>query len=498
MGQKRKSSDSGLVPKPKWTCKTKTRFPKCDPVPLDDFLLRHPSLSETIFDILDDKTLVKCRLMNKIWCDSIDEQRNTWIKMIQSKYSKKHLSIFQKDWRKVFHRTPIEFVKELALTVKRKFKGDSIGNHGLKPLHFAAMSGNLELYTFINAKVENKFPMMEFETGIARYLVEVKTPLDFASEYGHLEIVRYIIRNVDVQNIDNPYALRSLCYAAKNGHIEVYKYLDEHFQGQEFKENEKKDALQYSLWIATLNGHLDVVKYILRNFESKNPVKNDGQTLLHLAARKGHLDICKFILSHNLSNCNPKSETGQTPLHNAAEFGHLEVFELIANILLYYCNNCSSINPKKKDGSTPLHKAAKNGHLQICKYILTHLESKNPTDKKGEALLHSVAIFPPNTYSRDRKIQFEVYKRIAESVEDKNPSDNLGLIPFQIAKSDKRQKHDILEKLPWLWNEDLSNEDLSEKKEKVPVESSDNAGINVNGYGYVRCSEDNCTVLHLS
>ena len=134
------------------------------------------------------------------------------------------------------------------------------------------------------------------------------------------------------------------------------------------------------------------------------------------------------------SNCNPKSETGQTPLHNAAEFGHLEVFELIANILLYYCNNCSSINPKKKDGSTPLHKAAKNGHLQICKYILTHLESKNPTDKKGEALLHSVTIFPPNTYSRDRKIQFEVYKRIAESVEDKNTSDNLGLTPFQIAR----------------------------------------------------------------
>ena len=215
-------------------------------------------------------------------------------------------------------------------------------------------------------------------------------------------------------------------------------------------------------------------------------MNNDKQTLLHSAARNGHLDICKFILSNldDLSNCNPKSKTGETPLHSAAEFGHLEVFELIAN----YCNN---INPKKKDGSTPLHKAAMNGHLQVCKYILSRVKEKKPKGKKGETLLHSIA--RSHKY-RNRIIQFEVYKCIAESVEDKNPSNNLGLTPFQIAKNGKSKNNYIcryiLEKLPWLWDEKLS-----EKKEKVPVESLNNAGVN--GYWAVRCSEDNCTVLHL-
>ena len=491
MGQKRKSSDSGLIPKPKQTHKSKTKFPNCDPFPVEDFLLRYPSLSETIFDELDDKTLVKCRILNKVWCHSIDEQRNTWMKMIRRKYSKRHLSIFQKDWGKVFHRTPIEFVKELAMTVKSKFKGDYIENYCFKPLHFAAMSGNLKLYTFINEKVEDKFPFMERIAGNVRYDVEAKTPLDFASEYGHLDIVRYIIQNVDVRNIDDRCVLRSLYSAAKTGQTEVYRYLYDHFQGQKFQENKIKEALEYALGTATLNGHLGVVKYILRNFESKNLVRSDGQSLLHVAARKGHLDICKFILSHNVSNCNPKSKNGETPLHNAAEFGHFEVFKLIAN-------NCSSINPKKKDGSTPLHKAAKNGHLQICKYILPHLQEKNLTGKTGETLLHSVVRFPKNRCSknRDRKIQFEVYKCIAEILEDKNPTDNLGLTPFQIAKNGKRQNLDIcryiLEKLPWLWDEDLS-----EKKKKVPVENSNNAGGIVHGHWAVRCSDDNCTVLHL-
>ena len=459
MAPKRKTSDGGLNPKPKRKYKSKAKWPKSDPYPLQDFLLRHPSLSVAIFDELDDKNLVKCRTLSNIWCNIIDEQRNTWIKMIKRKFAKRHLNIFQNDWGKVFHGTPIEFVKELALTVQSEFKWDTMGYYGLKPIHFAAMTGNLNLYIFINEKVKDKFPMME-----KNCITHRKTPLDFASEYGHLEIVRYIIQNVNPRDTDAPYVLCSLYYAANNGHFEVYKYLEDHFQGQEFKENEKKEAIDKALWISALNGHLDVFKYIVRNFECKNTVNTDKQTPLHSAARNGHLDICKFILSNfdDQSNCNPKSKNGETPLHSAAEFGHLEVFELIAK----YCNN---INPKKKDGSTPLHKAAKSGHLQVVQYILPHVTDKNPKGTKGETLLHAVAKFAKlqDSKLRDKKIQFEVYKCIAESVENKNPLDKLGLTPLHIAT--KVENHDICRYIL----EQLRNEYLSyQKKENIFVESS--------------------------
>ena len=65
--------------------------------------------------------------------------------MIKRKFAKRHLNIFQNDWGKVFHGTPIEFVKELALTVQSEFKWDTMGYYGLKPIHFAAMTGNTEM-----------------------------------------------------------------------------------------------------------------------------------------------------------------------------------------------------------------------------------------------------------------------------------------------------------------------------------------------------------------
>ena len=101
MAPKRKTSYGGLNPKPKRKYKSKAKWPKSDPYPLQDFLLRHPSLSVAILDELDDKNLVKCRTLSNIWCNIIDEQRNTWIKMIKRKFAKRHLNIFQNDWGKI-------------------------------------------------------------------------------------------------------------------------------------------------------------------------------------------------------------------------------------------------------------------------------------------------------------------------------------------------------------------------------------------------------------
>ena len=111
-------------------------------------------------------------------------------------------------------------------------------------------------------------------------------------------------------------------------------------------------------------------------------------------------------------------------------------------MIIFIANFCGNINPKKKDGSTPLHKAAKNGHLEVCQYILPNVMVKNPKGRRGETLLHTVAKAHKSTYSknRDKKIQFEVYKCIAESVEDKNPPDKYGITPLHIATNSIKQQ----------------------------------------------------------
>ena len=44
---------------------------------------RFPHLGEAIFDQVDDRTLINCRKMNKIWCQIIDGQKNTWLRLLK-------------------------------------------------------------------------------------------------------------------------------------------------------------------------------------------------------------------------------------------------------------------------------------------------------------------------------------------------------------------------------------------------------------------------------
>ena len=324
------------------------------------------------------------------------------------------MGTFQEDWVKVVHGIPIEMLKELALTVRKFAKrpgngGTSIGNSGYKPLHFAAIIGNLKLYAFVSEKVEDKLPKDNFYDN---------TPLDFACRYGFIEIVKYIIQCIDKKGFED--GVEAFSSAAKGGHLKIYRYLEDHFQGQKFNEDIKRDALG----AAALNGHLDVFKHIVDSFGNINLARTNVRSPLHLAASQGHLNICKFILSSELSIKNPK--TGETPLHFAAQSGHLEVFQYIAG---YY----NDMNPKKINGITPLHEAAINGHVEVCKHILPHVKDKNPISKNGETLLHIVAKLIVRLTSK--KDHFEVYKCISENVNDKNPSDKFGATPLQIVKN---------------------------------------------------------------
>ena len=48
------------------------------------FTLRIPHVSKKIFEYLDDKSLMKCREVNKSWQKFIDGQRFTWIRIIKA------------------------------------------------------------------------------------------------------------------------------------------------------------------------------------------------------------------------------------------------------------------------------------------------------------------------------------------------------------------------------------------------------------------------------
>ena len=69
---------------------------------------------------------------------------------------------------------------------------------------------------------------------------------------------------------------------------------------------------------------------------------------------------------------------------------------------------------------TPLHDAAKYGHLEVYKCIAEHLDDKNPALNDGLTPLHLAV----------KKGKFEIVKYLIDNIQDKNPADNNGWTPF--------------------------------------------------------------------
>ena len=100
-------------------------------------------------------------------------------------------------------------------------------------------------------------------------------------------------------------------------------------------------------------------------FQDPLMIDKDGNTLVHLAARRGQTEIVRYFIGL----ANPEipelvNKNGETPLHCAAANGNLAVFKILSK-------NAKDMNPKANNGSTPLHEACFNGNRLIFKYLIT-------------------------------------------------------------------------------------------------------------------------------
>lgn len=118
---------------------------------------------------------------------------------------------------------------------------------------------------------------------IRQHGVDLNYFLGIACEYGHLEMVTYLINQGAIINSRCNYPLR---IAAQHGYLELCKYLMS--QGADFKAKDNW-AVRY----ASAHGHLDVVEYLI-NLGADIHAKNEFA--LYYASLNGHLDVVKCLL----------------------------------------------------------------------------------------------------------------------------------------------------------------------------------------------------------
>ena len=201
--------------------------------------------------------------------------------------------------------------------------------------------------------------------------------LFLAAENGRLKEVKRIVQNSEDKNPRDKNGWTPLHFASRYGHLNIVKFLVPFLSDKNPKSGAQFEE-STPLHEAAFHGKLHIVEYLCQQIEGDiNPSNSHGGTVLHWAAQYGHLDVVCFY-TNTLTNPNPESLTnnqfrGRTPLHCAALKGHLPVVKHICRLL-------QDKNPKDSNGQTPLHLAAYWGHLEVVKYLVRHVEDIHPKD----------------------------------------------------------------------------------------------------------------------
>jgi ankyrin repeat protein len=302
----------------------------------EDLCLRFPSIAESIFDELDNQSLVKCREVSREWSEFLNSPKFVLMRKIKKTVETRRK--FRGVWSSVGKKLNTNSILQLENAVTKffangeNFEGDphmdsysDIDTESccLTPIHVAAGSGNTSLWETLTEKAAKIQP--EDETG--------QTPLHYAAGNGHFEMTKLIIRRIDNKNPSDNEGWTPLHFAA---HV----------------------------------GCLNICQFIMNQIKDKCPRANDGNTPLHETAVKGHINVYKQLVQYSEVK-NPRNDEGWTPLHYAAQEGYLNICEFIMNLL-------ENKNPGDGHGWTPLHIAAFNLNGKICKFIASQVENKNP------------------------------------------------------------------------------------------------------------------------
>ena len=121
---------------------------------------RFPHLGEAIFDQVDDKTLINCRKMSKIWCQIIDGQRNTWLRLLKKYIGKSDDldAVEEKLWALYrSSKTPDQKRKELTIIAKEALYL-TIWDRAVKKMPFEMLKvSRFPKQIFISQKTERNY-----------------------------------------------------------------------------------------------------------------------------------------------------------------------------------------------------------------------------------------------------------------------------------------------------------------------------------------------------
>lgn len=239
--------------------------------------------------------------------------------------------------------------------------------------------------------------------------------LDFASAGNHTELFDFLLNHgYSKQTLcdfsiekDNPFIIQYLCenqhidsssilfQAVKSNCFEILKYIVTIVDDI----NVIDDFGNTALHIAVANSHHNIIRYLLSleneaelktkiDINPKNPI--NGETILHLAAKKQNTDILSLILSSYNINSHQRSVWDFMTM----DFMAIEndIRRASTNEVPKPTQHAVDLNPKDSSGDTPFIIAAREGSVSVLREFISlasddSLVSINSFNKNGDTAL---------------------------------------------------------------------------------------------------------------
>lgn len=186
---------------------------------------------------------------------------------------------------------------------------------GITPLMYASQEGHIEIVKLLlssGAKLEER----PYYTGITALIGSVIN--------NQLDIADILIQNGANINAKAKDSVSSLLYAAGYGYVLMTDMLI--FYGADI--NAKDTDGNNAIIIAAINGYREIVDSLIRKGADVNSLDNDGNTPLILASQNEHYDVVKLVLDNN-ADINAINMANHSALSVSAKTGNLEIFQLL-------------------------------------------------------------------------------------------------------------------------------------------------------------------------
>jgi len=200
------------------------------------------------------------------------------------------------------------------------------------------------------------------------------TPLITASSMGHLEVVKFLLKEGADVNLGDKDGVTAFMEACVVGHNKV---VDALLEAGAHVDTVAKSGVT-ALWLASSEGQLETIKKLLENGANASDTRNSGASALMAAAMGGYVEVLRVLLQHG-ADAAATDDDGLTPLMSASENGTLSCVEVLVKDAKV--DDVSAyINMFSHTGYSALVIASAHGHKGVVEFLLENGADVNAAD----------------------------------------------------------------------------------------------------------------------